>query len=173
MTKTGNYLRLYETLNLPVTYFTASGKSSLQTVLPTFHKAVNMLLVHNTFASQEDLNIAQKSHPHLYWCLCPNANLYIENTLPDTAILSGSGCTLTLGTDSLASNSGLSVINEINCLLAYKPAIPLELLLKAATYNGATFLGMENTYGLLEKGKNPGINVISNEKGTYSVKVLA
>ena len=173
MTKTGNYLKLYETLNLPITYFTASGKSSLQTVLPAFHKAINMLLVHNTFASQEDLNIAQKSHPHLYWCLCPNANLYIENTLPDTGILSGSGCILTLGTDSLASNSGLSVISEINCLLAHKPTIPLELLLKAATYNGASFLGIENRYGLLEKGKNPGINVINNEKGSYSVKVLA
>ena len=173
MTKTGNYLKLYETLNLPITYFTASGKSSLQTVLPAFHKAVNTLLVHNTFTSPEDIEIAQKHHPNLYWCLCPNANLYIENTLPDTGILSGSGCTLTLGTDSLASNSDLSIINEINCLLANRSKMPLELLLKAATYNGALFLGIENSHGLLEKGKRPGINVLSNEKGSYSVKVLA
>ena len=171
--KTGDYLRLYKTINIPIDYFKASGKSSLQTVISNFNKQVNTLLVHNTFSSQEDINFALKQHQQLFWCLCPNANLYIENTLPDVSLLSNNKCALTIGTDSLASNSGLSIISEINTILKYQPHIPIELLLNAATYHGAEFLGIENQFGLLEKGKKSGINLIEGTAGNYSVKKLA
>lgn len=169
--KTGDYLRLYESLGLPIDYFKASEKSSLQTVLDAFQKDTSTLLVHNTFSGPEDISAAQKTLNHLYWCLCPKANLYIENTLPDVGLLNAEHCTLTLGTDSLASNSGLSILAEIITLQESFPQIPLEALLKAATWNGAELLGIEGTYGSLEKGKTPGINVIDPAKGV--VKKLA
>jgi cytosine/adenosine deaminase-related metal-dependent hydrolase len=169
--KTGDYLRLYETLGLPTGYFTPSGKTSLKTVLESFQKDVNTLLVHNTFTERDDVYAAQKALNTLYWCLCPNANLYIENTLPDVALLFSENCALTLGTDSLASNSGLSILQEMMTLQEHFPQIPIEVFLKAATSNGAEFLGMEDRFGSFEKGKAPGINVIDPAKG--SVKKLA
>ena len=171
--KTGDYLRLYETINIPIDYFKASGKSSLQTVISNFNTRVNTLLVHNTFSNQDDIDIALKQHQQLFWCLCPNANLYIENTIPDINLLSNNKCALTIGTDSLASNSELSIIAEINTILKHQPHIPLGLLLNAATYNGAKFLGIENKFGLLEKRKKGGINLIKGVPGNYSVKKLA
>ncbi|MCF8428968.1 MAG: amidohydrolase family protein, partial [Bacteroidia bacterium] len=113
---TGDYLRLYQTLNLPIDYFKASGKSSLQSVINSINNEINTLLVHNTFSSKNDIEIAKNKHQQLFWCLCPNANLYIENSLPNVSLLTDNNCTLTLGTDSLASNSQLSIIDEINCL---------------------------------------------------------
>lgn len=172
-TKTGNYLKLYETINLSIDYFKATGKSSLQSTIKSFHNKVNTLLVHNTFTHVNDINYAIQQHQHLYWCLCPNANLYIENSLPDINLLSSNNCVLTIGTDSLASNSCLSIIEEINTIFKHQPNIPLELLLCAATYNGAKFLGIENKFGLLEKEKNCGINLITGKLGNYSVKKLA
>lgn len=169
--KTGDYLRLYENLGLPTDYFTASGKSSLQTVLEAFQKDTDTLLVHNTFSGPGDVYAAQKTLKRLYWCLCPNANLYIENTLPDVALLNAEHCTLTLGTDSLASNSSLSILEEIIILQQHFPQIAPEVFLRAATWNGAEFLGIEGDYGSLEKGKTPGVNVMDPEKGI--VKVLA
>lgn len=171
-TKTGDYLRLYETIGVPLTYFEASGKSSLQTVIPSFRKTVPALLVHNTFTNQEDMVFAQHTHPHLYWCLCPHANLYIENTLPDVSLLMAKACTLTIGTDSLASNSGLSVAEELNCLMTHQPELPLQQLLQAATYNGAEFLGIEDRLGVLAKHKKPGINVLKKVQGKFSVRKL-
>ncbi len=171
--KTGDYLRLYKTINIPIDYFKASGKSSLQTIISSFNEHINTLLVHNTFSNKEDIDFALKQHQQLFWCLCPNANLYIENTLPDVRLLSNNKCTLTIGTDSLASNSGLSIITEINTILKYQPHIPIELLLNAATHNGAKFLGIENQFGLLEKGKKCGINLIEGKTGNYYVKKLA
>lgn len=170
--KSGDYLRLYETINIPIDYFKASGKSSLLSVISSFNKKVKTLLVHNTFTNTDDINVVKKIHQHLYWCLCPNANLYIENTLPNIALLQSNNCMLTLGTDSLASNSQLSIIDEINTILKYQPTISIDTLLQAATYNGAKFLGIETQFGLIEKNRKPGINLIEGNSGNYSVKKL-
>lgn len=169
----GDYIRLYNTLTIPVDYFKATHKSSLQSVLPAFNGGVNTLLVHNTFSGKKDIETAQNTLENLYWCLCPNANLYIENTLPDIALLDSLNCKLTIGTDSLASNHQLSVIEEINTVLKHGAAIPIENLLKAATYNGAQFLGIESEYGLLAKHKKPGLNLLEGKSGNYKVKKLA
>lgn len=171
--KTGDYLRLYETIKVPIDYFKVTEKSSLQTIISSLNQNVNTLLVHNTFTSKEDIKVAKNIHQQLYWCLCPNANLYIENTLPDINLLASNNCALTIGTDSLASNSGLSIINEINTILKHQPKISLELLLNAATYNGAKFLGIGNQFGLLEKNKRCGINLIEGQSGNFSVRKLA
>lgn len=171
--KTGDYLRLYETIKVPIDYFKATEKSSLQTVISSLNKDINTLLVHNTFSSKDDIETVKGSHQKLYWCLCPNANLYIENTLPNINLFDSNNCTLTLGTDSLASNSNLSIINEINTILKHQPNISLELLLNSATFNGAKFLGIENQFGLLEKNKKCGVNLIEGKTGNYSVKKLA
>lgn len=171
--KSGDYLRLYETIKVPIDYFKATEKSSLQTIISSLNKKVNTLLVHNTFTNKQDIEVAKNNHQQLYWCLCPNANLYIENTLPDINLLNSSNCSLTLGTDSLASNANLSIVDEINTILKHHANISIELLLNAATYNGAKFLGIENQFGLLKKNKKCGINLIEGQSGNYSVKKLA
>lgn len=171
--KSGDYLRLYEALKLSLDFFNPTNKSSLESVLPFFNTNLKTQLVHNTFSSQQDIDFANKFHPNLYWCLCPNANLYIENTLPDIEQLVKSNCTLTLGTDSLASNTGLSILNEINTIIKHKPSIPLKKLLKAATYNGAQFLGIEDKFGSFEKNKTPGINLLQKKSTQYSITKIA
>jgi cytosine/adenosine deaminase-related metal-dependent hydrolase len=172
LSKTGDYLRLYESLNIPIDYFEAPHKSSLQTIAPALHKKVNTLLVHNTFTHKDDIEFVQKTHSDLYWCLCPNANLYIENTLPNIDLLQTMNCELTIGTDSLASNCKLSIIDEINTIIKYQPTIKTETLLKAATFNGAQFLGIDNKFGLLEKNRAGEFNLVEGDAGNYTVKKL-
>ncbi len=45
------------------------------------------------------------------------------------------------------------------------PFMPLTELLKWATRNGAEFMEIQENYGSLEKGKKPGINLITNVNG--------
>jgi cytosine/adenosine deaminase-related metal-dependent hydrolase len=162
--KAGHFLKLYEFLGLDISFFKAQGKSSLQTYLPLLSDAPRTLLVHNTFTSREDLEFAAQAHPLLFWCLCPNANLYIENRLPDISMLKDAGVTLTLGTDSLASNQELSILAEM-LTLQERVGLPFENLLRWATLNGAAFLGIDGTYGSFEEGKNPGINLVEGMEG--------
>ena len=136
-----------------------SGENSLHYHLPQLAKNVNTLLVHNTFSNKADIAFAKGQHEHLYWCLCPNANLYIENTLPDVELLKNEAVKITLGTDSLASNHGLNIFSEMRTLQNHKH-ISFEESLSWATLNGAEFLGIDSQYGSLSIGKKPGIILI-------------
>jgi len=93
---------------------------------------------------------------------CPNANLYIENRLPDYELLRNSGFRTCIGTDSLASNHTLSILDEMKTIGNTVPNISMEELLTWACVNGAEALDISNWAGSLEVGKKPGINLIES-----------
>ena len=113
-----------------------------------------VLLVHNTFAKKEDIT-------DNYYCTCPRANLYIENNLPDYSFFNSDK--LCVGTDSLASNNSLSILDEL-VIIQNNSNFDLNTLLKIACKNGAKALGF-NKLGTFEKGKIPGVNLIKNLDG--------
>lgn len=163
---TGKFRDMYDKMGIDDSHFKPSGKTSLQSYFAKLDNAFNKILVHNTFIEQADLNcISNKSLVNGQWsmvffCLCPNANLYIENTLPPIDLLRNNNCNIVLGTDSLASNHQLSIQAEIKTIQKDFPHIPLEEILSWATINGARALQMENTLGSFEKGKRPGVAVL-------------
>jgi cytosine/adenosine deaminase-related metal-dependent hydrolase len=132
--------------------------------LPLLCAAKNIILVHNTYTSEEDINFAlrcvQPYHQQLFWCICIRANLYIENALPPIDLLKKKGCKIVIGTDSLASNADLNLLGEIQAILHYFPMLGLEEVLSWATYEGAKALQMEKELGSFQKGKKPGVIVI-------------
>ena len=101
--------------------------------------------------------------PQPYFCLCVNANKYIEDTLPPIELFRKNNCLLVLGTDSLASNRSLNILDEIKTIRKNFPSIPLEEILQWATINGAKALQMDSVLGSLKKGKKPGIVLINEE----------
>jgi cytosine/adenosine deaminase-related metal-dependent hydrolase len=129
-------------------------------VLPYFKKAARSILVHNSFTSKEDIKAVQKEMPHSFWCLCPNANQYIEQTMPPIELLRASGAEIVIGTDSYASNWSLNILDELKTIQKHSPSIPISEMLGWATMNGARALQMEKGLGSFEKGKKPGIVLI-------------
>jgi cytosine/adenosine deaminase-related metal-dependent hydrolase len=87
--------------------------------------------------------------------------MYIENKLPDYNYFIEENARVTIGTDSLASNWSLSVLDELKTIAKQYPQIPLQTLLLWATKNGADFLGFTQL-GTIEKGKKPGLNLLKN-----------
>ncbi len=158
---TGDFLRLYKQMGIDISFFKPSGKTSLQTWLPHFTKEQTIILVHNVCTSAEDLEFVKRTanseQRTTFYCLCPNANLYISNTLPDVNMLMQHTDNIVLGTDSLASNDALSIWAEIKTLQQNFKEIDLAILLKWATSNGARALQMDNSLGSFEKGKQPGV----------------
>lgn len=142
--------------------FTPTGKPSLESVIKFFPKHHRMLLVHNTMSDDYDFENALATHDNLWWCTCPNANLFIEDRLPkyDTWIKHTEK--ICIGTDSLASNGQLSILEEMKTIQKNNPQISTETLIQWATRNGAQFLGLENQFGSIEKGKQPGILLLEN-----------
>ena len=158
--KTGSFLGMYERTKVSLDFFEATGLSSLQSVLPYFKKAASSILVHNSFTSASDIKAVQKEMPNSFWCLCPNANQYIEQTMPPIELLRANGAEIVIGTDSYASNWSLNIIDELKTIQKYNPSIPLSEMLGWATMNGARALQMEKGLGSFEKGKKPGVVLI-------------
>jgi cytosine/adenosine deaminase-related metal-dependent hydrolase len=162
----GEYLHFLKKFGFEKSPFPITGKSALRSCLPHFNQGQRLLLVHNTFIPEEDILFAvEHAKQHLsgiHFCICANANLYIENTMPPIDMLMKKGVDIVLGTDSYSSNWQLSISSEIRTIREKIPAIPLQTILQWATINGARALGREDLLGSFEKGKKPGIVLIDS-----------
>ena len=163
--KTGSFLGMYERTKVSLDFFESTGLSSLQSVLPIFKNAAAGILVHNSFTSSNDINAVKKQMPNTFWCLCPNANQYIEQTMPPIELLRAQNAAIVIGTDSYASNWSLNILDELKTIQKHNVTIPLDEMLGWATINGARALQMDKGLGSFEKGKKPGVVLIHNVAG--------
>jgi cytosine/adenosine deaminase-related metal-dependent hydrolase len=168
--KSGDFLRLYENLGIDISGFSATGKTSLQSWLPYIHNGQTILSVHNTHTSAADIEFVKlltgPAMDHYFFCTCINANLYIENTLPPLEMLMNKGVQLVVGTDSYASNWQLNVFEELKSIRTHFPQITWAQCLQWATINGARALGMDDQLGSFDRGKKPGIILLTDVKAT-------
>jgi cytosine/adenosine deaminase-related metal-dependent hydrolase len=162
---TGDFVRMYQAMNIDQTHFSPTGQNSLPSYFPQLKNAKNILLVHNTTTNEADIHfanqLAMQHAQELYYTLCVNANIYIENKLPPIELLRSKNAAIVLGTDSLSSNHQLSILSELKTIRKNFPSIPLEEMLQWATLNGAKALQLEQQFGSFEKGKKPGLILIN------------
>ncbi len=160
--KTGPFVKLFSELGIDVSNFISTPLlTPLQRTLPKLISSNRLLLVHNTYIKNEEIDWALMNHKNIYWCLCPNSNLFITNQLPELSLFNDDQLKVTIGTDSLASNQSLNIINELKLIQQTNSSIPFERLLKWATINGAEFLGIEKSFGSISAGKTPGLVLLS------------
>lgn len=176
---TGDFTRMYELMKIDNSHHRPTKRSSLQSYFGKLKEAEKIILVHNTFITEEDVlyvkreteNLKMKyakpqtpnSNSKTFFCLCVNANQYIESAMPPVEMLRKNGCNIVLGTDSLASNWSLSILSEIKTLRQHFSSISQEEMLSWATINGSRALGMDNFLGSFEKGKKPGVLLLSDD----------
>ncbi|MDX9848675.1 MAG: amidohydrolase family protein [Tenuifilaceae bacterium] len=149
----------YQNWNLPID--DAPSGNLINLAKRHLSKETKTLFVHNTFIRSEDAKELKRFFPNAYLVLCPASNLYIEKTLPNIPMLIDENLRIALGTDSLASTSTLSILEQIRIIQENFPQIPFPELLKWATVNGAEALGFEKELGTIELGKSPGLNLIT------------
>ena len=157
----GDFFPFYGKFGVSLEQFRPSRKSSIFYLLKNGNPRQRNLFVHNTLTSREDIDAAHKWSDHVYWATCPNANLYIENRLPDYSKFISAKARMTIGTDSLTSNWQLSVLEEMKTIARYQSYVGFETLLRWATLNGAQALGFEKDLGSIEVGKQPGLNLLN------------
>ncbi|MFZ1705253.1 MAG: amidohydrolase family protein [Saprospiraceae bacterium] len=162
--KKGGFLDFYEGFGMSLDDFKPTGKSSIYHALDRLDPAHRTIFVHNTLTTEQGIKAAQTWSDQVYWATCANANLYIENRLPDYRAFISQKAKMTLGTDSLTSNWQLSIWEEIKTIRTYCSYIPLETLITWATINGAEALGFDHRLGSIEVGKTPGLVAIEGAK---------
>jgi aminodeoxyfutalosine deaminase len=157
----GGFLELYEHFGIDITHFKSQARNSLQSIIPLLTNKQDILLVHNTCTNLKDIYFIKRFDRKIHFCFCPGANLYIENKLPKIELFIDQGFNITLGTDSLASNTKLCILNEMRLIQQKFPSISTQTLLKWGTINGATYLGIADEKGTIEPGKTPGLNLLT------------
>ena len=167
----GDFLRLYSQLGLDVSFFRGTGRRALAAILPYFHHNQSLILVHNVATAEEDLGdpgaaaFRPPGAPQLIFCLCPNANLYIGGRLPDVSLFVNQNCRIVVGTDSLASNHQLDILEELKTLQRVFSWLETSTLLQWATSNGASALEMDDMVGSFLPGRTPGVVLLEGLEG--------
>ena len=118
-----------------------------------------VLLVHGCRVGEAEYDmVSDRLGQTLWWVLCPRSNDYISGLRPPVELLRRHGARICVGTDSLASNECLSMVEELKLL----GGVPLEEAVAWATVNGARALGLDGGIGSIEAGKRSGLVLLEN-----------
>ena len=145
--------------------------SPVERIVECVPKDRKVMLVHNCAISERDVEVLTNHFDaEVSWVLCPRSNAYISGVKPRSVELLRSAdpnINICIGTDSLASNHSLSMVEELKMF----GDIPLGELLRWATINGARALGIEDRYGSIEVGKRSGIvNIKGVDFDTFTLR---
>ncbi len=164
LSKTGEFISFYERIGCTTDAIPNLGKSAIHYALEYLEKENRNLFVHNTLTTKADIVAThqQLNKDNVFWATCPNANLYIENNLPNYKNFIETNATVCIGTDSLTSNWQLNILEEMKTILKYQSYLDFETVLNWATINGAKALGFDDILGSIEIGKIPGLVLIEN-----------
>ena len=118
------------------------------------------LIVHgNDLRDQELLRLAQ--FPHLTMVYCPRTHAAFGHPPHPWLTLLSLGGSVAIGTDSRASNPDVNLWNEVQFLAERFPDVPHHTLLKLATLNGASALGLRSECGSITPGKRADFAIVS------------
>jgi aminodeoxyfutalosine deaminase len=128
------------------------------------------LLIHCNYLDNESImRIAQSRSSVVY---CPRSHSFFGHENHPIRQLLDTGVQVALGTDSLASNHSLSVLDEMRHLYTHRPDITPQEIFQAATIYGAIALGFDGMLGRLEAGYLADVTVLALPDNLNSPKLL-
>ena len=107
------------------------------------------ILIHCNYLDQPSIDRINQSRSHVVYC--PRSHAFFGHALHPIRNLLDEGVNVALGTDSLASNSSLSIMDEMRFLFEKRKDIGAEEIFTAATLGGAKALGLDGRLGRLQK----------------------
>lgn len=157
----GELVELFEKFGEDFSEFQPRFSSSLDYHIDQL-PAQRAVFVHNTMTQPHEFDMVKGKRSDVFWCACAWANRYIENQMPNVPMWFKKGAKVCVGTDSLASNHQLSILEELKLIQSQFPQLLLNQMLEAATLTGAKALQMENKKGSFQRGKLPGVLWLKN-----------
>jgi len=152
--------------------FEAPGESAVRYFLDLDLAGQSVLLAHVNYISDEELEaLAGRSHSVVF---CPRTHHFFGHQNHRFREMLDCGINVCLGTDSLASNPGLSLLDEMRFLRRGYPGLAPAVIFEMATGNGAKALGWGDAIGSLTPDKIADIIAIplENSEGEPLVDVL-
>jgi len=108
------------------------------------------LLVHCNYLDPHSMAIIQRTRSSI--AFCPRSHAYFGHENHPVRQCLDLGINVALGTDSLASNDSLSMIDEMRFLNRTRRDLKCEEIFRMATLNGATALNLGRVLGRVRRG---------------------
>lgn len=108
------------------------------------------LLIHCNYLDKESM--ATILHSHSSVAYCPRSHAFFGHEEHPVRELLNIGVNVALGTDSLASNSSLSILDEMRFLFRTRKDLRCQEIIRMATLNGASALHFGGVLGRLRRG---------------------
>ena len=121
-----------------------------------------LLLIHLSAARTEDIDRLSDYVPHAAWVICHRSNKHLGIDRANWETLRHSPLKMLIGTDSLATNSDLSVLHDLRAILDEGKYSERDLL-RAATWDAYEYLEIKSNRipHFLFKGAQPNIESLS------------
>jgi len=155
---TGPFRGMLEKLGLWDGSFKIPGCSPVEYARQMGLFKCNPLLVHVNYVNDSDLEILASEPCSV--AFCPRSHRYFQHGPHRYREMLDRDINVCIGTDSLASNDSLSVLDELRFLRSNDATISNEQLMKMGTIAGARALGWSEYVGSLEPGKKADFAVI-------------
>ena len=111
-----------------------------------------MLLAHVNYISDADLDSLAKTNHSV--AFCPRAHCFFKHSDHRFREMVAKGINVCLGTDSLAGNDSLSILDEMRFLHKEYAKLDLHAIFEMATINGALALHWSDKVGSISPGKD-------------------
>lgn len=115
----------------------------------------NVIGVHLNYLDEEEIEILKEKRVGIVHC--PKSHRFFQRKNFPIQKLIDKGIIVALGTESLASNDSLSILEEMKELKKRYKTLSSNLILKLATINGAKVLGLDDKIGSIQPGKRADI----------------
>ena len=165
--KNGELLGFFNDFGIDISNFKPSNKPSIDYAINHMDESLNTLMVHNTMCDSRDIKVAHDWNRNTYWVTCPNANLFIENSLPNYKTFIEEKCKMGIGTDSLSSNWQLSIFDEMQTIQKYQSFIETKEIIKWSSFWSSEALGFHEL-GSIQNGKKPGLIALEGIQSSQS-----
>lgn len=108
------------------------------------------LYAHVNYPSEADMELLAKRGVTVVYC--PKSHAFFEHRPHKMDQMIQMGIPVALGTDSLASNDSLCMLDEVRLASRRFPHVPAAAIFEAGTATGASALRISDDYGSLEPG---------------------
>ncbi|MCP4267972.1 MAG: amidohydrolase family protein [Candidatus Brocadiaceae bacterium] len=116
------------------------------------------ILIHCNFLTDNEIDIIEKSESSVVFC--PRSHRYFQHGNHPFLKLREHKLNIALGTDSLASNDSLSILDEMKFISEHYNDVRPQEIFYMGTIAGAKALGMDDKIGRLEPGYYADIAVV-------------
>ena len=130
--------------------------------LKLFAETKRVLIVHGNYLDGEEIAFLGQHSDRMSVVYCPRTHAYFGHDPYPLRQMLDAGVCVALGTDSLASNPDLSLLNEMEFVQRTYPDIPFETIVRMGTLNGALALGVADRFGTLEPGRIARFSIRAN-----------